>query len=186
MTALGFDDKEWQELAQLAALEVECRVLAAETAVEQATADDLEMQIYAKENPDHPNVKALRRYGRAGQAAALALLRRDGGTVEGAAYGWRRDYGEWPTLHNLADRLAGSCGIAGWAAARRVLAAVNDPSDEAGVHVIRAARLREIMGDEPNTCGPTWNPKGEIDLIFYVTAEAQLDCADLYRLAAVA
>jgi hypothetical protein len=175
-------DTELRRLQELAALEVEGRLWAAEAAAVGAAADDLEMRLFLRLNPDHPVAKAHERYAPGGRSEALRLMGRDGTTVEGAAYGWRRDYAEWPTLYNLADRYAADAGISRAAATKQIIAAVDDPSSDRGLHVIRRSRLLEIMNDEPNTCGPTWSHRGEEHLVFYVAAEAQEILATIYRI----
>lgn len=180
-----FTDEEWQALLERTALDVEVRVLAADCAVKEAEADAATWDAYVRQFPNTKAADVERRLRR-----HLAALPFEGFTpqlatrhVEEAVYGWRRDYGEWPSPLNTADRLANECGITHDEAMEHIIAALNDPSDRAHVYLIRTARIDEIVDDVPNASGPAWASNGETEVSLYVSAEGQSAhrLADAYR-----
>lgn len=172
------NDAEWNDLYERARLEVECQVLAAEAAVERAKTADIDLRITIRQYPHEPKVARLidsvRRLAahRANLPAQEWEPRLAGMHVEDAVYTWRRDFGEWPSRYNLADRLARMTGLTHRQAERRILATISAADDGYQVHCIRAIRLREILTDADLGAGP-WNDGGETDLRFYLLAEAQ-------------
>lgn len=95
--------------------------------------------------------------------------------IERACYGWRREFGEWPTRFNLADRLASETGVSRKRAERLIFQSINNPGDGCRVHCIRGSLLAEILtGTEDLLVLEPWSATGETDLRFYVLAgEAQ-------------
>ncbi len=169
-------DEWWQDVLEMADLELEIRVLKANSTVNKAQADDLQMDLYYLENPRR--MKVFREGDKDEFAANVEHMYGKGCKVERAAYGWRRDYGEWPSFFNLTDRLATEAGISHGAARTRIQQAVNDPNPERYLHIIRAERLAEILNDEPHTCGPWSGPADNVR--FYVAAEGQCRWASRY------
>lgn len=169
---------DWDDLYERTRLEVEVQVLAANGAVERAAADDAELLLGYREDPEHPtyrqivdNARRLTAYRAATTPDPDWEPRLAGLYVEEAVYTWRRDYGEWPSRFNLADRLAETTGLTRRQAEARILATINVADDGYHVHCIRSARLLEILTCEDHGVGP-WKA-GETDLRFYLLAEAQ-------------
>lgn len=172
-------DREWDRLVELTMLEVECHVLAAEAKVEVDAADDVETRLLILQLPDSrlAQLEAQCRDHAQAEPRVPCTVTDIGYVrycVDLACYGWRRDYDEWPTFANLTDRLAVDRMISHRAAARQILASVNDPSDRAHLHAIRTNRLAEILTDEDTTLGP-WQAGQVDDLRFYVAAEGMRD-----------
>lgn len=178
---------EWDDLYERTRLEVEVQVLAAEAAVARAAADDAGLVLACRAHPDEPTtariIENVRRLA-AHESAAIPVRdwepRLAGLYVEEAVYAWRRDYDEWPSRFNLADRIATTTGLSRRQAERRILATINVADDGYHVHCIRAARLTEILTGEDHSVG-AWNPSGEDDLRFYLLAVAQERHASAYR-----
>lgn len=175
------------ESKEVLRLEDENRLLAAEAAVGRAEVEDLERAWFYKA-VDSPQahegrhlVLELDRYRRDAALRSTPYWHQElaGLKIEGAVYGWRRDYGEWPSRMNLADRLATETGLSVRRAEKKILDIVNNPSPEVYVYAMRAARMQEVLDDEDYGVG-RWNPDGERDLRFYVLAEGQARHARAY------
>lgn len=162
------NETEWQRYLELEALRDECRLLEAETSIERARAEDAWMDLWFMEDP-----RRWERYFGSDRREFLEGTAGGGCAVELAAYGWRRDYGEWPSFFNLTDRLSVETGVSYRAARLRIEREVNDPSSDHHLHIIRAERLAEILNDEPHKCGQ-W-VRYEEHVRFYVDAAGQAD-----------
>ena len=180
-----FTDEEWQDLIERVVLELEVRVLAAEAEVCEAEAFVAWLDLYVVTHPDSETAELIQESKRLIHTRTRSpfSVQRAALHVERAAYGWRRDYGEWPSLLNVIDRLANESGLRHWQAARHILATINDPSDASHLYVIRSKRLVEILRDLPNDCGPVWAREGESDLCVYVSEDGQQEHGlhDWYR-----
>lgn len=179
-------DTAWDDLYERSRLEIEVQVLAAEAAADRARCGDAELLLACRRHPDDPTLATMvSNVRRLAASQAASAPRRDweprlaGMYVEEAVYTWRRDYGEWPTRFNLADRLANTTGLTRRQAEARILATINVAADGYHVHCVRSARLREILAFEDHGVGP-WNLRGEDDLRFYLLAEAQDGHAESY------
>jgi hypothetical protein len=81
-----------------------------------------------------------------------------------AIFGWRRDYGEWPSWHNTVDRLAVELRISHKAAARRLAFALNDPSERSTIYALHSSDVERVLGGS--------EPKAKLD--FWMAAELTL------------
>ena len=172
-----FTDGSWQEFVEMADHELTCRVLEAELAIATAERESAEDDLWFAEDPRRYEVH-FNRPDKEEFFGTILGSYRDICGAERAAYGWRRDYGEWPSAFNLTDRLAMEAGISHRAARIRIQREVNDPSANHHLHIIRAKRLTEILNDEPHTCGP-W-VRYEDHVRFYVDAAGQERLASQY------
>jgi len=173
---------------ELIQLELECRVLHAEAVLTKAEAATAERAVYAAERPDsdYAGMERMLRRNWGTLAIPVWVPERATVSVEAACYGWRRDYGEWPTMRSLAERLTTSYrNLRHLEATVAITETISDPSEAAHLFMIRSVRLAEIINDQPHTCGPAWVHNAESDMRCFVSAEGQkangLD--DRYRLA---
>lgn len=176
MSALA--EESWQDFVEAAERKLTCRVREAEAVLAEAECDSNWMDRWFEEDPRRTG----RYFGDPDERKSLENLYRKGCLVERAAYGWRRDYGEWPSFLNLIERLAVEAGISHRAARVRIERDVNDPSPDHHLHIIRADHLTAILNDEPHTGGP-W-VRYEDHVRFYVDPAGQEWLASRYDLLA--
>lgn len=173
-------DAEFERIVELSMLEVECHILEAEATIATHERIDADTRLHVALEPDG-RVATL-------MAECKAFVQAhpdvpcdvpDAGfrswCIDVACYSWRRDYDEWPTLHNLSDRLAADVGISHSQAVRRIVAAVNDPSDRHDLYMVRQARLDEILNDSPPTAGAWVEHEAVETMRLYIPASAMTD-----------
>lgn len=165
-------------MQSLAKLETACHVLAAEAAAVHADLKAAETLLWCKQYPNEPEVQhfiatnaKLARYE--ADSPSPFIERYEAIDVEVAAYSWRRDYGEWPSKFNLADRLAHRLGITNDEAEAMLVRTINNPDEKVGVYGLRSAQAAEAITGEDHGVPDRWNPAGETDITLYVAAEVQ-------------
>jgi hypothetical protein len=168
------EEEEWQRLTNVMLLEAECHVLAAEAAVEQHRCEDAEAALYVAQHPSSrlaELTEEARRYVRANRTVTEPYDEDFGWyCIELAVYGWRRDFGEWPSFFNLTDRVAVDRQLPHGVVGRRTREALNEPSSRVHLYMIRTAHLAEILAGYPTSLAP-WNGEPEPDMRFYVSAD---------------
>lgn len=161
-----------------AKLETARHFLAAEVAAIDADLAAVNTLLWCKQNPNDPAVQhfvasitKLARYE--AESPSPFMERYEAIDVEVAAYGWRRDYGEWPTKFNLEDRLAHRLDITHEDAQAVLVRTVNNPDEKVGVYGLRTAETAEAITGEDHGVPVQWNSAGETDITLYVAAEVQ-------------
>ncbi|MDZ7676186.1 MAG: hypothetical protein U5K30_14105 [Acidimicrobiales bacterium] len=171
-------DAEFDKQMVAAMFEVEAQVLHAEAVVNEHHLDDLRWDCHLAQNPDGADARL-----EAGTKATVLAHEGRGFTdrrdahyqaflTEFCAYGWRRDYGEWPTTFNLTDRVANDCGITHRTAKRRITSMVKQPDRRPSPvphpdrpHGLRSSPAPARPRSAPGTAGP--NPSMRL----YVAAD---------------
>lgn len=177
------------EQMELALLRLEAHFLEAEYNVVNAEAAELRMGHNLWLTRDEPETQRLLKLMQRNLESCKRLgfpygVLRKPITLEQSAYAWRRDYGEWPSIWNLADRYSHDRGIQRDTAKRAIVRAINDPSDRRQLHAIPIDLLTYILtADEPDYSSP------EVQLLarfqnprFYVAPVGlqQFACEDVY------
>lgn len=178
-------DNDLREMRELEKLEWEVELLHADGMVTAHEVHLLRLEKYAATHPEDPLVHESKVL-----AASLAAarrrwprdwtVRRYWWRVEQSCYGWRRDYGEWPTRWNLADRLANDARISRHTAAKRIDRSLNlHENQDFYLWATTDGRFEEVLEDGPEWTG--WVPSDY--LRYFVTAEGMeaLDCDWVYR-----
>lgn len=169
---------DFLRFVEIAGAEMECRIWKAECAVAEAEARQAELNLYLATYPDSPLAvrrDRLQKMARQQFASAPPPLGRDRSdkshrVVERAAYGWRRDYDEWPSWFNLVDRICEERRIYRSAAQRRIVRALNCRTDDACLYAIAHEDLRRVLAEEEPGTRITL-PQPIEAFRFYVTAE---------------